>query len=114
VPAMKLKRGDTWTISGSLKDAAGDPVSLAGCSLRMQIQSLRDFDGIRHEASTSDGSISVNDPASGEFTVIFSAGYTESITPGRYVTDVEITWQDASITSSETWEITVYPDVTRD
>jgi len=112
--SMTLKRGDDWVLSVALTDNNGDPVSLSGCSVRMDVRAGYDSATATLSASTSGGEITIDDPASGVFVVRFVDTVTSEVEPGRYLTDVEITWADGSVTSSETWQITVLPDITRD
>jgi hypothetical protein len=114
VARLELKRGDDWTLSCALADAAGNAVDLTDCAIRMHVRPSADSDTLTLSASTADGSIVIGAPATdGEFAVSFAATGTQDVGPGRYVTDIEITWADATQTSSETWQIVVPADVTR-
>jgi len=111
---VTLKRGDDWTLSCALTDAAQDPVDLTDCSVRMHVRPSADSDDLTLSASTAEGSIVIESPeTSGAFVVRIPNAATADVDPGWYVADIEMTWSDGTQTSSETWDIAVQADVTR-
>jgi hypothetical protein len=112
---MTLKRGDDWILRGVLTDAAGDPVDLTGCELLMHVRTKVTAPEPELTASTALGSIEVDAPATnGAFSVLFHDTDTQSVAPRTYVTDLQFTWADGKVSSSETWAIEVVADVTRE
>jgi hypothetical protein len=113
VARLGLKRGDDWTLTASFPDAAGDAVDLSGGSAAMQLRADYDAATVIAEATVSGGGVTIDGPA-GTVEFAFDAAATAAITPDVYLADIEVIWGDGTKTSSETFQVVVKPDVTRD
>lgn len=105
-----VKRGDTWTFKYMWK-SNNKPIDLTSCSARSQVR-LRRVGTLVSSISSPNG-INI-DELNGVVTVIFPASDTLNAEPGTYETDLEITFSDNTIQSSDTIEFRVYEDITRD
>lgn len=108
---LTLKRGDTWSAVFTYSDDAG-PVSLAGCSARLQVR-VKTTSELVLEA-TSDGGELVIDAAAGTVTLTATPAMTEDLPIGTHPFDLEMTWSDGRVQSTETLFLTVLKDVTYD
>lgn len=122
---MRVKSGDTWAWIFRYR-AGGDPreiIDMTGCSARMQIRVREEGGGIgTGRVVASAGYLASDIPTQGEIAmdwwlgevhVKFSPEITDTIEPGVYETDLEITWGDGTVRSSRTMPVQVQDDVTR-
>ena len=106
-----VKRGDTWSFAFSWKDQ-NTPINLSNCTARMQIRDKSTL-AIVAEATTDNNYIVING-STGEVSVTYPASETTDISPGSYVSDLEITFTDTGVVkSSNTISIEVLADITR-
>lgn len=106
-----VKRGDTWNFKFTWQDQ-NTPINLTDCTARMQIRDKTTL-LMAAEATTANGQILIDGPTGG-VTVTFTATETTSIAPGRYVSDLELTFTGTGIVqSSDTMHIIVIEDITR-
>ena len=108
--ALSIKRGDTWQANWQYRDSAGDPIDLTGCSARLWLKP-RYNDTAALEISSSSGEL-VIDGAAGDIAQTVSAATMAEIDPGIYRADLEITWTDSTVTSTETVYVSVVEDIT--
>jgi hypothetical protein len=104
----KLKRGDTWRLVFTYTDAAGAPVDLSGASAHMQLRTaadgtvLLDWDTAGTELVIATNTVTLTvDPTD-----------TADLTVGTYVSDLEITYPDGTVDSTDTFKIEVEADIT--
>ena len=107
---ISIKRGDTWSQDFFWTDDAGAAVDLAGCAARLMLRE-RETGLLAIDASTEDGELVIT-AATGRVALTVSAERMRDVTPGTYQTDVEITWADGVVRSTETLPVRVLADVT--
>jgi len=100
---IRAKRGDTFSLTGTRTDSAGNPVSLGGVSIAAQLRR----DGVAIDLTTS-----VVDAGQGTFRLTAPSADTETWTLGIYECDVEFT-AGAVVESTETFAVQIVEDVTR-
>jgi hypothetical protein len=83
---VTIKRGDTRNcIKAILKNASGDPVNLAGCSVKFHMAPLR-------QPAIISRAVHIQDAAAGEVWVVWVPGETDST--GIYRAEFEVVYQD--------------------
>ena len=83
---VTIKRGDTRNcIKAILKDASGDPVNLAGCSVKFHMALLR-------QPAIVSRAVHIEDAEAGEVWVVWVPGETDST--GIYRAEFEVMYQD--------------------
>lgn len=103
-----LKRGDTWALTFVAKEATdGPPLDLTGCAAAMQLRHPQ-TDAL---AATPDSIVLT--PLAGTVLATFLPATTATVPVGTYLTDLEITFADGQVRSSQTLVITVIADQTR-
>lgn len=126
-PTLCTKRGDTWNPVFTYTDGAGNPINLTGCSARLQARAETPatasytrstaaepaaYEAPVIDVSTGTGEISVDGP-NGKVLVVVEAADMD-IAVGDYDTDLELTYPDGTVKSTETMVLTVVEDVTYD
>lgn len=103
-----LKRGDTWSQTFAWKQGSetGDPVDLTDCTARCQ---LRDRADTLILDCTSYLTV---DGAAGTVSVLAPASAMENFPVGRLSFDIELTFPDGTVQSTETMTLKVIEDVT--
>ena len=103
---ITYKRGDTWravfTYTG---------VDLTGCSARAQIRNKRD-DTLYLSGSSTSGELVV-DGVAGTITMRFEPEVTVEVPVGTHEADIEVTYSDGTVESSDTFLVKVLEDITR-
>ena len=100
---FETKRGDSFAMTCVRRTSpTGDAIDLTGASIRAQ---LRFYSEVRALTPT------LTDAENGTFTLGATAAQTATWTPGRWQCDIEITLNGA-VASSDTFSVTVTPDVT--
>lgn len=103
-----LKRGDTWAQAFAWKQGleTGLPVDLTDCTARLQ---LRD----KTDALILDVSeyLTIDGPA-GTVTLSVPASATEAFPVAKLQFDIELTWPNGTVQSTETMFLKVIEDVT--
>jgi hypothetical protein len=103
-----LKRGDTWTLVFVVcQTPGGAPVDLTGCAAALQVRHPR-TDAL---IATAD-SLAIT-PQTGTVTAVFLPATTAAVPVGTYLTDLEITFADGEVRSSQTLTLAVLADYTR-
>lgn len=112
--SLELIRGDTWRLPFTWKDSAGVAIDLTGAAISWQMRT--DVDGtVIAAASLADGTISTgSDPSAGNATVQIPYAGTESIAPGAYWHDMQITFADGTRMSTPKVRAVVMGDITID
>jgi hypothetical protein len=112
---MTIKRGDTWRRTGNtvLQGDGVTPLDLSGCTLRFQVRA-RKTGALQVAASTQTGEITITDAPAGTYAFEIPAATMASVAVGTHEMDVEITFADGSVLSSDTQYVTVLEDITRD
>lgn len=105
---IKTKRADNFRCVFSFMED-GEAANLSGCSARMQ---LRTRAGTMVIDVSTDDHLTV-DGVAGTVTANVPATMME-IAAGRYYADVELVYADGTVRSSNTFQVTVVQDITRD
>lgn len=103
-----LKRGDTWSQSFTWRQGSesGDPVDLTDCTARMQVRTRSDdliLDCTPY--------LTVDGPA-GTVAVLVPASETKAFPVAKTQFDIELTFPDDTVQSTETMTLRVLEDVT--
>ena len=101
-----IKRGDTWSQSFEWRQGSetGDPVDLTGCTARCHVRDRADT----LIADVTDY-LTVDGPAG---TVDLALVPTETFPVAKLQFDIELTWPDGTVQSTETMTLRVIEDVT--
>lgn len=103
-----LKRGDTWTLAMVVNQTpGGPPVDLTGCAAALQVRHPR-TDAV---VATPD-SLDIA-PQTGTVTIVFLPATTAVVPVGTYLTDLQLTFADGEVRSSQTLTLAVLADYTR-
>lgn len=103
-----VKQGDTWVWVFAARQAAdGPPLDLTGCAAALQVRHP-------HTAAlvATPDSLVVT-PLTGTVTAIFNPAVTAAVAVGTYATDLELTFADGQVRSSQTLSVSVIADYTR-
>lgn len=111
---IKLKRGDTWLQRFDWVQASNNlPVNLSECTAKMDIVSTRGNEVFMSiSTSSSPSSITIDGP-NGIVNLRVEADDTAGLRPGEYKTDLQITFPDGTVKSTDTFYIKIIEDVTR-
>jgi hypothetical protein len=107
-PEIVHKRGDTFALGCTYKDAAGLPTTLEDHVIESQ---LRDREDSLVQSLTCELSDQEANP--GFFSISATAAQTALWPAGRYLMDIQITLGVTRV-SSETVSIRIEPDITHD
>ena len=110
--ALEFKRGDTWRLIFQYRDSGGDPIDLTGCVAWTQVRERRSK-GLALTGRIDTGEIELV-PAEGRINVRFESDATRDVAPGQYEVDMELTYPDGTVESTQTFLVRVIKDVTRD
>jgi hypothetical protein len=109
---VAFKRGDTWRYTLTLRDD-GEPVDLTGSSLRMHLRDKRSR--VKILAVAGDMlTLGEVEGVPARYTAVVDPEVTQLIDPGVYATDVEYTFVDGSVLTSQTFQVRVIQDETYD
>jgi hypothetical protein len=103
-----VKRGDTWSFIFVWRQD-NTIIDLTGASARMQLRERRTKELV---ASISTDDSIIIEGAAGKITANFPPILTKLVEAGQYVTDIEVTFTDGSVVSSQTVQLSVEEDVT--
>ena len=104
------KRGDTLSLSWSWKDEAGTAIDLTDCTARLQVRSKRGE--LLASADTDDG-LTIADPETGAVNLLIDAETMSAVPLGSHSMDLEITFADGTVKSTETVKLKIIEDITR-
>ena len=99
------KRGDTFSLNFTLEND-GNPVSMVGWTITSQARQSDD-------TLVQDFTVTITDVDNGEFTISSTDTETEVWPIGTLEVDVEFIESDTTVSSSETFYISVIKDITR-
>ena len=108
---VKLIRGDTWIRTWVLKDSSGVPVDLSGASARLMVRDSN-TGAVKIAASTDNGLLTIIS-TEGRIALIVPYTQTETLTPGKYKFDLEVTYANNIRRTIEQSILRVVEDVTR-
>ena len=106
---LTIKRGDTWKVTFTYKQPDGSPLDLTGCSARLQVRSKSNGE-LLLSADTTLGGLTLT-PAEGLLTLTAA---TDDLPVGSHEFDLEMTYADGSIQSTDTMILKVLADISRD
>lgn len=110
---IEFKRGDTWIQEFEWLYASNNlPVNLSGCEAKLDLISLRT--GLRVlEVSSFESPVSISiDGTNGLVSLRVEAELTELLDPGQYKSDLQLTFEDGTVRSTNTFYIKIIEDVT--
>jgi hypothetical protein len=108
---ISVKRGDTWRVKFIWKDSSGNVYDLTGCMANLQVRSSSWADPVV-DATTANGLLTIVGE-DGEIDLEVPAATMAEIRPGKYQSDLQVTFADGSIHSSKSWDVLVVEDITR-
>lgn len=108
---ITLKRGDTLDLEFQWLDGDGVPVDLTGCTARLQMRNRAGNEVLECACGSSDGLEIVT--AEGKVRWREEASSTSSFSPGTYYFDLEVTFPDNTVRSTETVQLIIETDITR-
>lgn len=108
---ITLKRGDTLELEFQWLDGTGFPVDLTGCTARLQMRNRAGNEVLECTCGSSDGLEIVT--AEGKVRWREEASSTASFSLGTYYFDLEVTFPDSTVRSTETVQLIVETDITR-
>lgn len=117
---LRIKRGDTWRPQFVWQDGNGNPIDLTGATARLQLRQKRnslELSGTTYPAEidlkSTEGDIIITE-SEGKLEIEVSANQTSLLEPKNYVTDLEITFPNGDVKSTQTIDVIVERDVTHD
>lgn len=108
---LEFKRGDTWEATFTYRDDTGALINLTSCSARMQMRDKRS--GTLLLDLTSSDSLTMGG-AAGTVDMLVAPDLTREMPVGTFEVDLEITYSDGTVQSSDTFSIKVWKDITHD
>ncbi len=108
MPLLNAKRGDSWNVTFTYTDAAGDPIQLTGADARLQVR--KNSNTVLLSATVGSG-LTI-DEANG--IVSLSTDLPQTMPIGRYPFDLEITYASGIVESTDTIYLKVEEDISRD
>jgi len=100
---VTFKRGDTWSLVFDY-----GAVDLTGCTARLQVRNKRD-DTLYLSADNTDGLTM----AANSITLRFEAADTAEVPLGTHECDLELTFPDGTVTSTDTLLVKAVEDITK-
>ncbi|WP_308719177.1 hypothetical protein [Komagataeibacter xylinus] len=99
-----LKQGTTFLLAAAIRDGAGGPADLTGCTFACQMR-----DSLNNLVAT----VTVK-PVAGRTGVIqMTAGDTAGWAAGAYFVDLQTTWPNGVVSQTGTWRVFVVPAITQ-
>lgn len=112
---VTTKRGDTWLATFAFV-VSGTEADLTGCTAKMQVRTKTDTlvltattDALTDPPTA--GLLTV-DGAAGTVTLLMPKAITTPVVPGSYVADIELTYADGTVRSSDTFSVKIGKDIT--
>ncbi len=102
-----FKRGDTWRFWFDVCDCEDKPYDLTGCSAWMQLRDSKR--GCALDSRTAHVIITGN-----VIEIVFNPAQTSMIKPGMYRLDLQLTYANGDVGSTETHFVRVLEDMTYD
>lgn len=110
-PLFTMKRGDTFKLTFRYQNSGGSAIDLTGCTARLQIRAKR-TGTLLLEAATASG-VTVYGPT-GTIALLVTPDKTRTLPIGTHEFDLELTYPDGTVSSTETSLVKVIEDITRD
>lgn len=112
-PMIELKRGDTWIQTFEwLYSSNNLPVDLNGCIADLDLVSLRTGSRVLMISSTESPSSLSIDGSNGIVNLRVEADDMAILEPGQYKSDLQLTFSDGTVRSTNTFYIRILEDVT--
>ena len=109
---IKMKRGDTRTITATFVDSSGDPIDLTGGTVFFTVNASKnptdDTDAVIEKDITS-----FDDPTTGVQDITMSSSDTNSLDAGTYYYDLPFVSSTGVVISNKTYKFIIEPDITR-
>lgn len=107
VSNLTIDQGTTYTVNFTVNDSTGTARDLNNYTARSQMR--RSYYTSANTAFTA----SISDPGAGVVTLSLSANQTGALKPGRYVYDIELVSNTATVERVYEGIVTVYPEATK-
>jgi hypothetical protein len=107
---LTVKRGDTWIVQFAWTQPDGAPVDLTDATARLQVRDKTNV--VRIDADTVSGTLTVG--TNGRVDMLIPAAIMETMDPGSYKFDLQITYANGTVQSTETLSLKVIEDMTYD
>lgn len=107
---LRVKRGDTLQLTSTWADEAGLALDLTGVSAIFTARLVSDQTAAI-SGSTTDGELVV-DAQAGSITLTIAADVMADVAPGNYLAEIETTWPDATVLSTDSWRLVIVEDLT--
>ncbi len=107
VSNLSIDQGTTYTVTIGVTDATGSVRDLTGYTGRAQLR--RSY----YTNSNVSFTVSIDNPVGGEIILFLTAVQTSNLKAGRYVYDVELVSNTATVERVVEGIVTIYPEVTR-
>ena len=107
VSNLAIDQGTTFTVTITVTDDTGSARDLTNCTPRAQMR--KSYYTNANTAFTA----SVASPTDGTITLDLTAAQTSALKAGRYVYDVELVSNTATVERLVEGIVTIYPEVTR-
>ena len=108
-----IYRGDSWKRVWRFTTRPANPDYLVGASARLHLRDTRKTLVISAASPTASLSI-VPDQEGGTIYLNVPAAQTQSLKPGKYFFDLEVTFSDSTVLTVEQATLTVLEDYTHD
>ena len=115
---IRIKRGDTWKATFIWQDSDDNFIDLTGADARLQLRKKRRQIELKDtvfpaelDLTVANGGVFITGQE-GKVDIEASPSQTAELQPDNYVTDLEITFPDGTVTSSQTLNVIVERDVT--
>ena len=106
---IEFKRGDTIALNFKFTDCENKSIDLTNCTARLQIRFVNI--GELTVAATDEDMLTII-PQFGEVVLSIPANLSKNFTVGRHSFDLEVTFYDGTVISSETKYINIIKDIT--
>lgn len=112
---VTIKRGDTWQADFLFRenDATAD---LTGCTARLQVRTKADVLILTASTNAPTDPVTVGflevDGSAGKVSLSVDKALMTGITPAKYYADLELTYPDGTVRSSDTFTVNVRKDIT--
>jgi len=112
---LRVKRGDTLSRVFTWQDANGVAIDLSGCLARLQVRDRDDTVVVSVTSATSaleiEPTIGETD-TTGKVYLTIDASTMALLDPGTYAADLELTFPDGTVRSTDTIHLIVQRDIT--
>lgn len=108
-----IEQGATFQVKFTYQDAALNPISLEGCTVRMHARRKINDPEILLDVSTINGKVIMDEAENGIIKMVVSGSETAGFTWRAAVYDIEVTYPDGVIDRILEGKITISLNVTR-